>query len=272
MNNVWLLAVLALCLPLFFLPWAIQPELGGPAQALPTLSAQTTVYQVRAGDTLSAVASRFGVPVAWIMASNGLTSTTIYPGQQLVIPKGGVLHTVKAGETLDAIARTYGVSVESLRQANGLWGEPKPGMQLFVPEPKTVPLLSSLEGRFQWPVRGPISSGFGPRVHPIYNVPSFHTGIDIAVAEGTPVRAAAPGRVTVAGWEGGFGLLVVIDHENSYETFYGHLSKVMVSVGQYVQAGDVIALSGNTGLSTGPHLHFEVRYLGSPVDPRPLLP
>ncbi len=272
MNNLWLWAVLALCLPLLFVPWALQPEQGGPAQTLPSLSAHVSVYQVRAGDTLSAIASRFGVPVAWIMASNGLTSTTIYPGQQLIILKDGVLHTVKPGETLDAIARAYGVSAESLRQANNLRGEPQVGARLFVPEPKTVPLASFQGSGLQWPVRGPISSGFGPRIHPIYNVPSFHTGIDIAVAEGTPVRAAAPGRVTVAGWEGGFGLLVIIDHENGYETYYGHLSKVLVSPGHYVQAGDVIALSGNTGLSTGPHLHFEVRYLGTPVDPRPLLP
>jgi len=78
--------------------------------------------------------------------------------------------------------------------------------------------------------------------------------------------------VTFSGWEEGFGLLVVIDHGNGYESYYGHLSKLLVSAGQTVAQGETIALSGNTGLSTGPHLHFEVRYLGSPVDPRPLLP
>lgn len=273
MNNLWLLAVLALCLPLLFVPLASAPERGGPAQTLPNLSFQASAYRVRAGDTLSAIAARFGVPVAWIMASNDLSSTTIYPGQQLVIPKGGVLHTVKPGETLSAIAQAYGVSSEALRAANNLAAEPKPGTKLFVPEPKTVPLPSPRGAAFQWPVRGTISSGFGPRIHPIYNVPSFHTGIDFAVPEGTPVRAAAAGTVTFAGWhDSGFGLLVVLDHGNGYETYYAHLSRVLVAVGQYVQAGETLALSGNTGLSTGPHLHFEVRYLGTPVDPRPLLP
>ncbi|MCS7216660.1 MAG: M23 family metallopeptidase [Candidatus Bipolaricaulota bacterium] len=271
MNNLWLLAVLALCLPLLLVPLALPPELGGPAQTLPALPASP--YQVRAGDTLSAIAARFGVPVAWIMASNDLTSPTLYPGQHLLIPRGGVLHTVRAGETVASIAQAYGVSAEALRRANGLVGEPRPGTRLFVPEPKTVPLAVPRGAAFQWPVRGPISSGFGPRIHPVYNVPSFHTGIDLAVPEGTAVRAAAPGRVAFAGWhDSGFGLLVVLDHENGYETYYAHLGRVLVSPGQYVQAGDVIALSGNTGLSTGPHLHFEVRYLGTPVDPRPLLP
>ncbi|MBC7100009.1 M23 family metallopeptidase, partial [Candidatus Bipolaricaulota bacterium] len=147
------------------------------------------------------------------------------------------------------------------------------GTRLYIPEPKTIPLNSStvFQG-FTWPVRGTISSSFGPRIHPIYGVPSFHTGIDIAVPEGTPVRAAAGGTVTFSGWQEGFGLLVVIDHENGYETYYGHLSRLLVAPGQSVSAGETIALSGNTGLSTGPHLHFEVRYLGTPVDPRPLLP
>lgn len=125
---------------------------------------------------------------------------------------------------------------------------------------------------FIWPVRGRISSPFGPRIHPIYGVPSFHTGIDIAVPEGTAVQAAAAGIVTFAAWEEGAGLLVIIEHGNGYETYYAHLSKLLVWPGRPVSAGEVIALSGNTGLSSGPHLHFEVRYRGVPIDPRPLLP
>ncbi len=272
MNSLWLIAVLALCLPLALFALSFQPELGGPPQTLPGLKAQVAVYEVRPGDTLADIASRYGVPVSWLMVSNNLSSSTIYPGQRLLIPKGGVIHTVKAGETLKEIAAKYGVSEESLREANGLGGDPPAGTSLFVPSPRTVPTAEAWAAKFVWPVRGTISSPFGPRIHPIYGVPSFHTGIDIAVPEGTPVRAAASGTVTFAGWHEGFGVLVVIDHGNGYESYYGHLSKLLVSVGQSVSAGDVIALSGNTGLSTGPHLHFEVRYLGTPVDPRPLLP
>jgi murein DD-endopeptidase MepM/ murein hydrolase activator NlpD len=273
-NDLWVIAVLALCLPLVLFSVTFQPELGGPPQALSSFQSSTVVYEVHAGDTLSAIASRYGIPVSWIVVSNNLSSTTIYPGQKLLVPKDGVLHTVKSGETVSAIAAAYGVSEEAVRQANGILnGEPPAGTRLYIPQPKTVPLGSSTTSQgFIWPVRGVISSPFGPRIHPIYGIPSFHTGIDIAVPEGTPVRAAAGGVVTFSGWQEGFGLLVTIDHGNGYETYYGHLSKLLVSAGQSVSAGDVIALSGNTGLSTGPHLHFEVHYLGTPVDPRPLLP
>ncbi len=273
MNNLWVIAAIALCLPLVLFLVGLSPELGGPSQALASLQALTTVYEVKTGDTLSAIASRYGIPTSWLMVSNNLASTTIYPGQKLLIPKNGVLHTVRPGETVAAISASYGVSEEVVRKANGLAGEPQPGTRLYIPDPKTIPWSSSAATQgFIWPVRGTISSPFGPRIHPIYSIPSFHTGIDIAVAEGTPVRAAAGGIVTFSGWQEGFGLLVVIDHGNGYETYYGHLSKLLVSSGQSVSAGETIALSGNTGLSTGPHLHFEVRYLGSPVDPRPLLP
>ncbi|MGQ9700608.1 MAG: peptidoglycan DD-metalloendopeptidase family protein [Candidatus Bipolaricaulaceae bacterium] len=273
MNNLWILVILALCLPLLLGSLAYIPELGGPPPALPPWSSGTSVYEVRAGDTLSSIASRYGVPLAWLMASNNLTSTTIYPGQKLLVVHDGVLHTVKPGETVADISARYGVTEEAVRAANDLGGNLTPGQVLYIPHPARVPPISPpAEPGFGWPVRGTLSSPFGPRIHPVYGVPSFHTGIDLAVPEGTPVRAARAGTVTYSGWENGFGLLVVIDHGDGYETYYGHLSKLMVVVGQRVSAGEIVALSGNTGLSTGPHLHFEVRYHGSPVDPLLLLP
>jgi hypothetical protein len=120
-----------------------------------------------------------------------------------------------------------------------------------------------------WPVQGPITSAFGPRNAP--GLEGFHTGIDIAVPEGSPVTATADGVVSSAGEEGGYGLAVHIDHGAGVETLYGHNSMLLVSPGQRVRAGQVIALSGNTGHSTGPHLHFEVRIDGRPVDPTPYL-
>ncbi len=273
MNNLWILAILALCLPLLFGSLALSPELGGPSQTLRSWPNVASVYEVCIGDTLSSIASRYGIPVAWLMASNNLTSTTIYPGQKLLLSKDGVFHTVKSGETVASISARYGVAEEAVREANGLRGELTPGQILWIPHPTTVPLPSSgTDPRFVWPVRGTLSSPFGPRIHPIYGVPSFHTGIDLAVSEGTPVLAARAGTVTFSGWEDGFGLLVVIDHGDGYETYYGHLSKLLVTAGQRVSVGETVALSGTTGISTGPHLHFEVRYYGSPVDPRPLLP
>jgi murein DD-endopeptidase MepM/ murein hydrolase activator NlpD len=116
-------------------------------------------------------------------------------------------------------------------------------------------------GQLSWPVSGPVTSGFGVRWG------RMHEGIDIAVGQGTPVHAAAAGTVIYAGWMDGYGNLVVVDHGNGLSTAYGHNSTLASSVGEAVTAGQVIAYSGSTGHSTGPHVHFEVRVNGSPVDP-----
>ena len=114
---------------------------------------------------------------------------------------------------------------------------------------------------FIWPVAGPITSPFGMRWG------TLHPGIDIGVPSGTPVHAAAAGKVVWCGWMSGYGNLVMIDHGGGYATAYGHNTRVAVSCGQDVQQGEVIAYSGCTGFCTGPHVHFEVRVNGTPVDP-----
>jgi len=122
-------------------------------------------------------------------------------------------------------------------------------------------VTSSGSGVLGWPVSGPVTSGFGVRWG------RMHEGIDIAVGEGTPVRAAAAGTVIYAGWMSGYGNLVAVDHGNGLSTAYAHNSSLAVSVGQSVAAGEIVSYSGNTGNSTGPHVHFEVRVDGSAVDP-----
>ncbi|MGE5554472.1 MAG: M23 family metallopeptidase [Betaproteobacteria bacterium] len=123
----------------------------------------------------------------------------------------------------------------------------------------------------QWPVRGTITARFGPRTHPIYRLVGPHEGIDIGAAAGVPVVAATEGRVTATFRGLRSGLTVDLDH-GSFTTRYAHLSAIKVRTGETVRAGTVIGLVGNTGVSTGPHLHFEVRRGGQPVDPLPLLP
>ena len=120
---------------------------------------------------------------------------------------------------------------------------------------------SGAPGRLQWPVSGPVTSGFGMRWG------RMHEGIDIAVSSGTPVHAAGAGRVVYAGWMSGYGNIVVLDHGGGLSTAYGHNTSVAVPVGQDVAAAQVIAYSGSSGHSTGPHVHFEVRVNGEPVDP-----
>ena len=124
-------------------------------------------------------------------------------------------------------------------------------------------------GSFLWPVASYVyvSSRFGLRVHPITGETKSHTGIDIASNQGTAVYASDGGSVTLAGWNGGYGNCIMIDHGNGYVTLYGHLSSISVSVGQTVSQGATIGAVGSTGNSTGPHLHFEVLKNGTRIDP-----
>ncbi len=117
----------------------------------------------------------------------------------------------------------------------------------------------------------PITSGFGWRIHPITGDRRFHSGIDFGASKGTPIYAFKAGKVEFVGWMGGYGKVVVINHGAGKSTLYGHASKIVVREGERVDAGETIAKIGSTGMSTGPHLHFEVRLNNKPVNPRPYL-
>jgi len=122
-------------------------------------------------------------------------------------------------------------------------------------------------GTFSWPLRGRITSRFGYRRHPLWGGRSFHTGLDIANKHGTPVKAADSGEVIFAGWWDGYGKAVVVDHGRRLTTVYAHLSRIYKGVGAIVAKGQIVGLVGSTGYSTGPHLHFEVRKEGKPINP-----
>jgi murein DD-endopeptidase MepM/ murein hydrolase activator NlpD len=122
-------------------------------------------------------------------------------------------------------------------------------------------------GSLSWPVNGPVTSGFGWRIHPILGYKKFHTGIDIGVGYGVPIRAADGGTVIYATWMGGYGNVIIVDHGNGLSTLYAHQSSLAVGTGARVSRGQTIGYVGSTGFSTGPHLHFEVRVNGNPVDP-----
>ena len=122
-------------------------------------------------------------------------------------------------------------------------------------------------GRLLRPLPGPLDSPFGPRIHPIFGTVKMHNGMDIDGDTGDPIKAAEAGTVILAGTKGGYGLTVMIDHGGGMVTLYAHQSKLAVSVGEKVTAGERIGFVGSTGVSTGPHLHFEVRINGDPVDP-----
>jgi murein DD-endopeptidase MepM/ murein hydrolase activator NlpD len=126
-------------------------------------------------------------------------------------------------------------------------------------------VLASLPSR--WPVRGPVNSDFGQRRSPWAPNSEFHSGVDIGAPVGTPVKAPAPGVVVFAGQHAEYGVTLVIDHGNDTKSLYGHLSRLNVAMDQQVRRGDTIALTGNTGRSSGPHLHYEIQVKGQPVNP-----
>lgn len=114
-----------------------------------------------------------------------------------------------------------------------------------------------------------ISAGFGNRMHPIFHVIHKHTGVDFSTSINTPVYATADGVVDFAGdgWNGGYGRLVKIAHSFGFKAYYAHLNKIIVKNGEFIKKGQIIAYSGNSGISTGPHLHYEIRFLGQPINP-----
>lgn len=135
---------------------------------------------------------------------------------------------------------------------------------------KSIGVGGASMGDLTSPLSGSITSEFGTRADPFTGEQKFHAGIDIGAAEGTPVGAAGAGEVSMAGWYGGYGNAVMIDHGNGLQSLYGHLSAIMVSVGDLVTQLQTIGLVGSTGNSTGPHLHFELRQDGTPIDPSAL--
>ncbi|HLG69922.1 MAG TPA: LysM peptidoglycan-binding domain-containing protein [Chloroflexota bacterium] len=258
-----------------------------PQKASPEL----TVRTVRKGDTAGALAASFGVSEASLLVSNNLDKDSVLQvGQTLVIPhQNGRLVATKPGDTLPALAAQYGSTPDAIIAANKLPARtrevlggqlvliptgtepasivkplpaPAPAMPAAPATPVTVakpqtatdekipapPLPASSPG-FAWPAPGTITTYFS----------SWHNGIDIANAAGTPVRAAQAGRVVFSGWDNsGFGYMVRIDHGNGLQTVYGHSEQLIAKVGDYVEKGQVIMLMGSTGRSTGPHVHFSI--------------
>jgi murein DD-endopeptidase MepM/ murein hydrolase activator NlpD len=161
-----------------------------------------------------------------------------------------------------ALARAHETREEFLKEVQGLEAESAAlGAQIAAAESSAPSTAAPSKAGLIWPVDGPVTSGFGMRWG------RMHTGIDIAVPTGTPVHASAAGTVVYAGWMSGYGFLVAIDHGGGLATAYAHNSSLLVKVGEHVTQGQVISLSGSTGHSTGPHVHFEVRINGVPVDP-----
>lgn len=251
---------------------------------------QFETYRVERGDTPSEIAYQFGIKTETLLGGNPFLSqesSLMQPGMDLtILPIDGVLHDVQQGDTLESVSEQYGIPVEDIiaYEPNNLEFPYRlyPETQILVPGAIaevfvwTPPSLSSVSSGTSREGSGiaPAIVGTGTFVYPVssrnftQNFWYGHPGIDIALSEGSGVFAADTGTVTFAGWNiYGYGNLIVINHGNGFETFYGHLSAINVFPGQIVYQGNVIGAVGNTGRSSGPHIHFEIRTNGNQDDP-----
>lgn len=235
------------------------------------------IYKIRSRDNLWKLAVKKRYTVHSLIGNNPQLETyEVDTGQQIIIPsRAGTLHVVQPWDTWKKIADRYKTSVFELEKYNPGAGLSR-GDMVFVPDRRPdMELMNDkmrekyeLRALFVSPLGGRLTSTFGMRWHPVTGTRSMHGGIDIAVREGTWVGAAADGVVTVATHDAGhYGTAVYIDHQDGYVTHYGHLSKIYVRVGQRVKARQLIAKSGSTGRSTGPHLHFTIQKNGVNRDP-----
>ncbi len=244
-----------------------------------TTNGEISLYVVREGDTLSQIAEMFDVSAKTILWANDISSPSkIRPGDSLIIlPITGVRHVVKKGETLASVAKKYGGDVDDIMAYNQLASadDVHVGDTLVIPNgimsaPTPVKSTAKSKSSGTTVAVGAGSANFTNPLPGSVRTQGIHgyNGVDLSgVPVGTSVLAAAGGEVIVAkasGYNGGYGSYVVIKHSNGTQTLYGHLSSVSVAVGQTVAKGEVVGGMGNTGRSTGPHLHFEVRGARNP--------
>lgn len=262
-----------LCVCIVMLSICIHPSAARLSEGLVNLSALPANgsgesyirYQVEKGDNLWDISQRNHVSLETLMDINHLNRNSILNvGDQLKIPVGkSLIHVVNSGETLCSIAARYNIKVEAIQNANRLRNPDslEIGDRLTIPgragnqtaqamiQPSRGLSLSMLS----WPLMGTITSSFG------YRSSGFHHGVDIANDLGSPIRAAAAGKVIFTGWKSVYGRTVIIEHPDGKETLYAHTQKILVNENQIVKRGQSIATVGMTGRTTGPHLHFEVR-------------
>lgn len=262
----------------------LSPIVPEPASDSRPKPKRPTIYTVQENDTIASIAAAFNVSTNTVLWANGLSEQTVLKvGDHItILPTTGVQHTVSEGDTVLAIANRYDAAASEIIAFNGLGEDAKLaiGLKLIVPdgyiEPRSVPTIvpsTRLAADSDEPTPEPAPATGKGFIWPTAtrHIAQYfrwgHTGIDIDNRSRPPIYAAADGTVEFAGWLGGYGNLLIVNHGNGLETYYAHLEKFYVSKGQHVGKGVAIAKMGSTGRSSGPHLHFEVRRGGRPVNP-----
>jgi murein DD-endopeptidase MepM/ murein hydrolase activator NlpD len=233
-------------------------------------------YRVRRGDTLSEIAKAQELSLGTLIACNSITNARrLREGEALRIPNmDGIPYTVKAGDSLSSISASSGVPLTVILDVNDLESDViSPGASLFLPGVRMPQdeLRLALGESFMYPVRGVLSSSYGWRIDPISKVERFHSAIDLAAPQGTPVRAAMDGTVSRVAVNSIYGIYIILTHPGGYQSLYAHLSLASVKQGAAVTRGGKIGEVGSTGYSTGPHLHFGVFRNNKAINPLEVL-
>ncbi|MBR5933893.1 MAG: M23 family metallopeptidase [Treponema sp.] len=239
-----------------------------------------TDYTVKAGDTISGISLKFHLNnISTIIAVNNIDNVrSLNAGKKLVIPSvDGLYYKVQSSDTIQGLAKKFSIPVEDILDTNDLTSDVLTvGKNLFIPGAKLdkAVLRRAMGDTFTCPLKintWRLTSRCGYRSDPFTGVKQYHPGIDMATSSGTPIFAALSGKVVACGWSNIYGNYVIIDHQNGYQTLYGHMSKKLCTLNQEVNTSTRIGLVGSTGYSTGPHLHFTVYKNGKVVDPLTLI-
>jgi murein DD-endopeptidase MepM/ murein hydrolase activator NlpD len=243
-----------------------------------TVTFKWTQYKVAKGDVVSKIAEKFGVSTGAIIASNEIRNVRkLQEGAVIRIPNiDGIPYIIKKNDSLTKISAAFKIPLDVILDVNDIKSDViKEGETIFIPGARMndVDLRLSMGELFISPIQNKfITSSYGMRKDPISGKPAFHTGIDLRADTGTPVLAAMDGTVSVVSNDRVFGQYIILSHNNGYKTLYAHLSAFSVKQGDRVVQGKKIGAAGNTGLSTGPHLHFGVyKKNGDYVNPLDLM-
>lgn len=240
---------------------------------IPNLEFSVFYYEIQPQDTLYKIARKFHLSIDTIISFNEIKEGHhIITGRLLLIPnQDGILYKIQSGDNLSSICENYALDPNEVIESNYLWENRQiaEGERLFLPGARLSDeeREKALELQFVLPVSGRITSLMGFRSDPFENIRKFHPGIDIAAPMGSNVQAMRRGKVILARYYGGYGKCVIIEDDTGFQTRYGHLSEILVEVGDVVSTGHLIGKVGSTGHSTGPHLHFEIRQNGELINP-----
>ena len=244
-----------------------------------TIGIKYEEYTIGEGENLTTISRKIGASLDTLVSVNKISNANkLSPGQKIIIPnRNGLLHTINENEKIEEVADKYDIQLNRILAFNKIENasDIKIGDDIFLPGARYTldERIDKFGQMFSLPATvNRISSVFGYRIHPITGVRTKHMGVDIPGSLNTPVYAARKGKVIFAGYSGGYGNLVIVRHDKGYTTYYGHLNRITVKIGDNVGVGVMIGRMGSTGNSTGSHLHFEVRKNGEALNPADFIP